>query len=194
MSERPETMPENDVVDLLLRQHALIRDYFSEVENTSAGERRRDAFDRLRRLLAVHETAEEEVVHPMARSALSGGDQLIDRRLAEEHQAKQILEDLDATGTDSVDFETKLSTLKTAVLQHAEREEQEEFPQLRTSFRDEQRMAMGVAVKAAEAMAPTHPHAGVESATANLLVGPYAAMVDRTRDVVRQALQRLPGA
>jgi hemerythrin superfamily protein len=193
MSERPETMPENDVVDLLLRQHALIREYFAEVEN-SAGERRRDAFDRLRRLLAVHETAEEEVVHPVARSALSGGDQLIDRRLAEEHQAKQILEDLDASGPDSVDFETKLSTLKTGVLQHAEREEQEEFPQLRTSFGDEQRMAMGVAVKAAEAMAPTHPHAGVESATANVLVGPYAAMVDRTRDVVRQALQRLPGA
>lgn len=193
MSERPETMPENDVVDLLLRQHQLVRQYFSEVEN-SAGEERREAFDRLRRLLAVHETAEEEVVHPMARRALPDGDQLIDSRLNEEHHAKQILEDLDATGADSVDFETKLSILKTAVLQHAEREEQEEFPGLRDSYGDAQRRAMGMAVKAAEAMAPTHPHAGVESATANVLVGPYAAMVDRARDVVRQAMQRLPSA
>ncbi len=193
MSERPETMPENDVVDLLLRQHQLVRQYFSEVEN-SAGEERREAFDRLRRLLAVHETAEEEVVHPMARRALPDGDQLIDSRLNEEHHAKQILEDLDATGADSVDFETKLSILKTAVLQHAEREEQEEFPGLRDSYGDAQRRAMGMAVKAAEAMAPTHPHAGVESATANVLVGPYAAMVDRARDVVRQAMQRLPSS
>ncbi len=193
MSERPETMPENDVVDLLLRQHQLVRQYFSEVEN-SVGEERREAFDRLRRLLAVHETAEEEVVHPMARRALPDGDQLIDSRLNEEHHAKQILEDLDATGADSVDFETKLSILKTAVLQHAEREEQEEFPRLRDSYGDAQRRAMGMAVKAAEAMAPTRPHAGVESATANVLVGPYAAMVDRARDVVRQAMQCLPSS
>jgi hypothetical protein len=46
---------------------------------------------------------------------------------------------------------------------------------------------MAAAVKAAEAMAPTHPHAGVESAAANLLVGPFAAMMDRTRDVLRKA-------
>ena len=193
MSERPETMPENDVVELLLRQHQLVRQYFSEVEN-STGEERREAFDRLRRLLAVHETAEEEVVHPMARRVLPDGDQLIDRRLDEENHAKRILEDLDATGADSVDFETKLSTLKTAVLQHAEREEQEEFPRLRDGYGDAQRRAMGMAVKAAEAMAPTRPHAGVESATANVLIGPYAAMVDRARDVVRQAMQRLPGS
>lgn len=189
MSERPETMPENDVVDLLLRQHQLIREYFAEVE-TSTGEQRRDAFDRLRRLLAVHETAEEEAVHPMARSAVGDGAQVIDSRLEEEHRAKQILEDLDATGTESVDFGTKLSVLKTAVLDHAEREEREEFPRLRESFGAAQRSAMGVAVKAAEAMAPTHPHAGVESATANVLAGPFAAMTDRVRDVVRQTVQR----
>jgi hemerythrin superfamily protein len=148
VSERPETMPENDVVDLLLRQHQLIREYFAEVE-ISTGEQRRDAFDRLRRLLAVHETAEEEAVHPMARSAVGDGAQVIDSRLEEEHRAKQILEDLDATGTESVDFGTKLSVLKTAVLDHAEREEREEFPRLRESFGAAQRSAMGVAVKAA---------------------------------------------
>jgi hypothetical protein len=98
------------------------------------------------------------------------------------------------TPSPSVDTTSSRSSRRDRRAAAREREEQEEFPQLRTSFGDEQRMAMGVAVKAAEAMAPTHPHAGVESATANVLVGPYAAMVDRTRDVVRQALQRLPGA
>jgi hypothetical protein len=52
---------------------------------------------------------------------------------------------------------------------------------------------MGMAVKAAEAMAPTHPHAGVESAKSNVLVGPYAAMVDRAGDVIREALRRVGG-
>lgn len=49
---------------------------------------------------------------------------------------------------------------------------------------------MAAAAKAAEAIAPTHPHAGAESATANLLVGPIASVIDRTRDAVRSVLDR----
>ena len=56
---------DNDVVALLMRQHGDIRNLFDEVE-AGSGEERRDAFRRLVRLLAVHETAEEEVVHPFA--------------------------------------------------------------------------------------------------------------------------------
>jgi hypothetical protein len=40
------------------------------------------------------------------------------------------------------------------------------------------------AARLAESMAPTRPHAGVESAAANMLVGPFAAMLDRARDLV----------
>ncbi|TDD20689.1 hemerythrin domain-containing protein, partial [Actinomadura sp. KC06] len=43
------------------------------------------------------------------------------------------------------------------------------------------------AVRAAEATAPTHPHPGTESATKNMLAGPMVAMVDRVRDLIRDA-------
>lgn len=43
---------------------------------------------------------------------------------------------------------------------------------------------MGRAAKLAEAIAPTRPHAGIESQMANLMAGPFAAMLDRTRDIV----------
>src|SRR5690606_31450249 len=56
----PADDPE-DVVALLMRQHGDIRNLFDEVEQ-STGDQRKDAFARLVRLLAVHETAEEEVV------------------------------------------------------------------------------------------------------------------------------------
>ncbi|MGH3685517.1 MAG: hypothetical protein ACRDRU_20850 [Pseudonocardiaceae bacterium] len=47
-------------------------------------------------MLAVHETAEEEVVHPAARRVLAGGnDGLVDDRLAEENEAKQLLSQLE---------------------------------------------------------------------------------------------------
>ncbi|MGB6165925.1 MAG: hemerythrin domain-containing protein [Pseudonocardiaceae bacterium] len=57
------TAEQVDVIDLLIAQHSLIRDLFEEVK-TAQGEAQEEAFHRLRRMLAVHETAEEEVVHP----------------------------------------------------------------------------------------------------------------------------------
>jgi hypothetical protein len=41
---------------------------------------------------------------------------------------------------------------------------------------------MRKAVEFAEKVAPTRPHPGVESASGNVLAGPFAAMIDRTRD------------
>ena len=43
---------------------------------------------------------------------------------------------------------------------------------------------MGRAAKLAAAVAPTRPHPGVESQAANLIAGPFAAMLDRARDAI----------
>lgn len=192
MSARPETMPENDVVDLLLRQHEEIRGLFAEVTAAPAADRR-EPFDRLRRFLAVHESAEEMIVHPDARRVMADGDRVVDERLAEEKAAKETLAELEKMDPADPAFLSKLTALRHAVLTHAEHEEREEFPHLRAAHGGARLKAMGMAVKAAEAMAPTHPHAGVESAKSNLLVGPYAAMVDRAGDVIRDALRRVRG-
>jgi hypothetical protein len=48
---------------------------------------------------------------------------------------------------------------------------------------------MTSAVRAAEAIAPTHPHPGVESAKLNFAVGPFASMLDRARDIISAALR-----
>ncbi|GAA4078959.1 hemerythrin domain-containing protein [Nonomuraea soli] len=181
---------EGDVVDLLLRQHALIRDLFDEVEQATP-ERRPEAFTRLVRLLAVHETAEEEVVHPWVRK-LDGGEGVVEDRLAEEHEAKQLLAQLDKDGPEAPDFLERLLLLRAAVSAHATSEERYEFNQLRAHTSAAQRRAMGAGVKAAEAMAPTHPHPGTESATKNLLAGTPVAMMDRARDVIRRAMGKQP--
>ncbi|MFF5111306.1 hemerythrin domain-containing protein [Streptosporangium sp. NPDC000509] len=183
----PELMGENDVVDLLLAQHALIRDLFDEVKKASPSERP-EAFQRLVRLLAVHETAEEEIVHPYARHKIEDGDAVVDDRLAEENEAKQLLMEMDKAGTDDPRFAENLAVLRAAVTAHARSEERYEFTRLRAETNAAERRAMAVGVKAAEAMAPTHPHPGVESATKNLLVGTPVAMMDRARDVIRQAM------
>ncbi|MFD2357591.1 hemerythrin domain-containing protein [Nonomuraea ferruginea] len=65
-------MEETDVIELLIAQHGMIRNLFGEVEQAPP-ERRGESFTRLVRLLAVHETAEEEILHPYARTKLDGG-------------------------------------------------------------------------------------------------------------------------
>ncbi|WP_440086122.1 hemerythrin domain-containing protein [Streptosporangium sp. LJ11] len=192
MSDRqavPESMGENDVVDLLVRQHAMIRDLFDEVEESPVGAQRTEAFERLVRMLAVHETAEEEVVHPYARLKIEDGDEVVGDRLAEEREAKQLLADLERLGADHPDFSGRLQVLRAAVLAHAQAEERHEFTRLRARTSVAERRAMAAGVKAAEALAPTHPHPGTESMVMNLLFGPPLAIVDRTRDAIRQAMR-----
>jgi hemerythrin superfamily protein len=175
-----------DVVDLLIQQHNQLRDLFLEVE-TASGDDRHDAFQRLVRLLAVHETAEEQAVHPMARLHLPGGGDIVDDRLAEEHRAKQTLAALEKMGPDAPEFPRLLDELRISVLEHANNEEAYEFRYLRRGVPVNELRALVPVVKAAEAVAPTQPHPGVESATASNL-GPMLSLFDRTKDLVRSAL------
>ena len=184
---RPETMRENDVIDLLTHQHAHIRELFDEVDRCQ-GEERKEAFSRLVRLLAVHETAEEEIVHPYARRKLVGGDAIVDNRLQEEEEAKELLSRLDDMDVTTPEFSRELDRLRAAVFAHAAAEERYEFSELKACTSDAERKAMAVGVKAAEAIAPTHPHPGIESATGNILMGPPIAIMDRARDVIRKAM------
>lgn len=176
-----------DVVSLLTRQHGDIRNLFDEVE-AGSGEERRDAFRRLVRMLAVHETAEEEIVHPFARRNLPGGEQVVEDRLAEERAAKETLAALDAIDTDDPTFMPRLMKLRTEVQEHARAEERYEFSHIRRSGDAKTLAAMANAIKTAEAMAPTRPHPGVETAAANVALGPVAALMDRTKDAVRKAM------
>ncbi|MFF3256230.1 hemerythrin domain-containing protein [Actinacidiphila glaucinigra] len=178
----------DDVVALLMQQHGEIHNLFDEVR-TSEGEARREAFQKLVRLLAVHETAEEEIVHPTARTAFDGGEEVVQDRLDEERAAKETLSRLDDMDTDDPKFMPILLSLRDDVLKHARAEERYEFAQLRRTTSPQRLAMMAKAVKAAEKMAPTHPHPGVESATKNIAAGPVAALMDRTRDAIRNAMK-----
>ena len=172
-----------DVIGFLKAQHEQVKALFGQVLS-SAGKERAQAFFTLRRMMAIHETAEEEIVHPAARRSVPGGDAIVDARLKEENKAKKALAELESMDLMSSQFETKLRALQTDVLAHAESEEQQEFNQLATRLEPAVLAKMRRAVQLAESMAPTRPHAGIESQAANLLAGPFAAMLDRARDAL----------
>ncbi len=179
----------DDVVRFLKDQHNLIKDMFEEVFSASSDDARRKAFTELRQLLAVHETAEEMVVHPRVRHEVEGGDVIVDARLVEEHDAKEVLSALEAMDIASQEFLDELALFRASVIDHAEREELEEFTRLERELDAADLGRMAKAVEAAESIAPTRPHPGVESAKANFALGPFASMLDRARDLIGSAMR-----
>jgi hemerythrin superfamily protein len=176
-----------DVVEAVLADHRRFRTLFEEFERATGDDRAR-LWQMLVRGLAVHETAEEEIVHPRTRRLVDGGDDIVDARVAEEDEAKKALAALERAGLDDPEFEGRYFALKGDVLAHADAEEREELPALRECTTDEDRRRMGSIFDIAKATAPTHAHAlAPESATGNLVIGPVVALMDRVRDAIRDA-------
>ena len=179
-------LPEGDVIRVLLEQHARIRALFTDVKSAMGGHKRQ-AFDELRALLAVHETAEEMVLRPISKGA--AGEAVVTARNKEEEEATKVLKDLERMDVASDLFGRKIAMLETMVLQHAENEENQEFPQVLAQCDPEMRQSMGKALKGAEAIAPTHAHPSTagESAAAHVVIGPFISLVDRARDAISRS-------
>jgi hypothetical protein len=167
----------SSVVAFLREQHEDIKRLFATMIISTGNERER-AFNELRRLIYVHETAEEQVVHPAALHALkAGGRAIVEERLREENEGKRALAELATLDLSSAEFETKARELQAAVLAHAESEETKEFAKLEQALDSNELLRLKASVIGAEAAAPMHPHPGVESALVNKVGG-------RTRDSV----------
>lgn len=182
-SETRTTDQDRDVIDVLLSQHRRVKELMADIR-TADGEHKRQAFDELRALLAVHETAEEMVLRPVTRSI--GQQAVADARNAEENEANHVLAELEKLDPAGTEFDTTFATFEQAVLMHAEKEEHEEFPEIRARTDADRRANLGRSLLRAEKMAPTHPHPGAAGSTAaQWTVGPFASLVDRARDAFR---------
>ena len=123
MSEQP--LPTADrVITFLKGQHEEVKEVMPEVLNAS-GEDRLRAFGRVRRMLALHETIERCAVHPTALA--TDAQYVVETRLREEDRATAAITALEEMDLDSEGFEQAYRALMSDVLEHAEREEHEEF-------------------------------------------------------------------
>jgi hypothetical protein len=147
---------EQDVVDLLLEQHDQIRSLFSQVQSVQ-GATKRELFDDLVRLLAIHESAEEEIVHPFARREIEDGDTVVDARIREEDEARHVLAELYDLGVDHPEFDARFEVLAMSVTEHATHEENEEFLHLRQTVEPDRLRQMAGELRTAESTASTRP-------------------------------------
>jgi hypothetical protein len=177
------TLPEGDVIAILLDQHARIRELFADVRSAT-GEHKQQAFDELRALLAVHETGEEMILRPEA--AKAAGRREADARNSEENEANHVLARLEELDVHSAEFDAMIAAFERDVDRHARAEETEEFPAILQACDQRRREKMGSRLRLAEKVAPTHPHPGAAGSPAKQwTVGPFASLVDRAKDALR---------
>ncbi|MFD7077002.1 hemerythrin domain-containing protein [Nocardioides sp. NPDC059952] len=183
--KRASDLPEGDVIRVLLQQHAGIRQLCATVAN-SEGPAKRQAFDDLRVLLAVHETAEEIAVHPV--TSTHGGETLASALNADEKEAIEMLARLEGVGVDSPEFDETFPIFRIAVEQHVEEEERVEFPLLLSEIDETARHMMAKRLTATELVAPTHPHPGsAGSVPKQLATMPFHSIVDRVKDALSRS-------
>jgi hemerythrin superfamily protein len=130
-----------DVIGFLKGQHEQIKGLFEQVL-AAKGSAREKSFTTLKDLMAAHEAAEEEVVHPAAKRVIAGGPAEVAARLKEENEAKKALAALEKLDVESKEFESKLRTLQKAVLAHAASEETKEFDKLAQELDTDELKAM----------------------------------------------------
>jgi len=136
------TLPEDDVVAVILRQHAMIRDLMTKVSNL-AGQARLQAFTELSGLLKAHERAEQEILRPVGVDA--EGKRSAKARTKEEHAADEALLHLDGLDVDGAEFRDRFDTFRIMVEEHADAEEKQELAPLLEAVAPEERIRLGQA-------------------------------------------------
>lgn len=126
----PMPPPSDDVTAVIAPQHEHVKALLEAVRQ-QAGHRRAAAFHTLRLTLALHETAEEQAIHPQALRQLGAYDRAANDRIAEEQAAGQLIGALELVDVDSDQFNFTFGHLATSVTGHAAAEEADEWPALR---------------------------------------------------------------
>lgn len=175
------------IIDALRHDHDQIRKMFARLERAS-GDQRGDLFHQLVGELVRHEVAEEEILRPVSKR--DAGQAIANARIKEESQAEELLKEMEKLDPGSAEFTSKLAKLRREVERHAEAEETKEFPRVASKESPERLRQMGRVYETAKRAAPTRPHPSTPNTpVADMLAGPFAAVMDKARDAVRDAMK-----
>lgn len=177
MTDVPEAA--RDVVAYLTFQHEQILGFVAATTDNNQ-DRRAAAFGALRRLIAVHETTEQEIVHPRARHELADGQALVPARLGEEEEIAARLGKLESLDLSSPSFYDEVTALESELRIHFCREEEQEFAGLRVQLGVRQLRRMANAVQLA---------AEASSVGGGRLSGPFTAMLEQAQYAISGCLQ-----
>ncbi len=142
-----------DPFQLLIDDHREVLDTLQtmEVLPEDATARRMKAFLMVKRSLAKHAMAEEDIVYPLLYEEVNAVDEA--RQLFNEHAEMKVhLFTLERALKQGGDWRNKVSSLRRLIEQHARQEEDAEFPKLREKLSKKQTRKLPAYIRREEAM------------------------------------------
>lgn len=172
-----------DLVDVLLAQHARVRELIAEISD-APGEHKKRPFHELRTLLAIHEAAEEMLVHPVTQYV--GDGKVADARVAEEQDAARVIARLETLDVAGPEFARVFAEFARAVSKHAEKEESEEFPALRRDAPPQDLLTLAERLMTGQENVLTHL-ADDAPAGAGVEAEPFSVRLERAGNAMKAA-------
>jgi hemerythrin superfamily protein len=122
-------------IDLLEEDHRLVEGFFEEYEKLEAAPEKEQLGLKICLALRVHAQIEEEIFYPAAREAIEKAE-LIDEAIVEHAAAKQLIAEIEGMEASDELYDAKVKVLGEQVSHHIEEEEDELFPQVKSSELD----------------------------------------------------------
>jgi hemerythrin superfamily protein len=149
-----------DAMDLLTADHNRVRGLFArfkEAKEQGDEDRMNDLATTIFTELEVHTTIEEEIFYPSVHDVDDEIGETVDEGIEEHHVAKVLMDEIRAVETGSDEWEAKMAVLIENVEHHAEEEEKEMFPPLRSKLDADRReqLAERLEERKAQLGAPT---------------------------------------
>lgn len=122
-------------LDLLIADHNRVRGLFAQFRQAHEADDRPAMVEVAAKILEdleVHTTIEEEIFYPSIRDTSEEIGEMVDEGVQEHHVVKVLMEELGDVDVTSDEWAAKVTVLIENVEHHAEEEEQDMFPPLRS--------------------------------------------------------------
>lgn len=144
--ERKNKKPAVNAVELLMKDHEIVRDLLNKLEKaTEKSGRRQQLFEKIKQELKIHTQIEEEIFYPAYIDAVKKKDdrKLYFEAIEEHHVVDMVIPEIAQTDPTTEMFAAKAKVLKDIVEHHAEEEEIEMFPVALEVMSDEELEELG---------------------------------------------------
>ncbi len=139
-----------DAITLLKQDHKSVKDLFSQFEKTSDGGKREELVAQIITELTVHAEIEEEVFYPAVRREVPDIEDDILESYEEHRVAVWMMSQLGGLSPEDERYEARVMVFKEIVEHHVEEEEQQWFPDVRSSLGRKELAALGAALEEAK--------------------------------------------
>lgn len=137
-----------DVIQLLKKDHKMVKKLFEECENLKGrgGQKKSDLIALIKQAITAHAQVEEELVYPAFQENRSMKDQ-VNEALEEHHVTKMLLAELDELQPNDEHYDPKVKVLYEYLMHHVKEEEKEMFPEAQKRLSAKNLAALGEEVE-----------------------------------------------